>query len=109
LSIYREIGDRRNEGITVSNLGAISSSLGDYARASGYLELALSISREVGDRTGELGTLVNLGLVHHHLGDNETARERSQEAVLLAQELGERHDQAYAWTFLGHALSGREG
>jgi tetratricopeptide (TPR) repeat protein len=61
LVIYREVGDRGGEGVTLNNLGLLSDSLGKKQEALDYYQQALSIRREVGDRGGEGVTLFNIG------------------------------------------------
>jgi len=47
--ISREIGDRRNEGIWLGNLGLAYSDLGEVEKAIEYYKDALTIGREIKD------------------------------------------------------------
>jgi hypothetical protein len=46
LEIARDIGDRRNEGIVLGNLGLAYADLGQVEKAREYLQAALAIARE---------------------------------------------------------------
>lgn len=48
-----EIGDRRNVGTTLGDLGNACARLGEAERAIGYHEEHVVIAREIGDRQGE--------------------------------------------------------
>jgi len=52
LTIFREIGDRAEEGTTLNNIGLIYASLGEYVVALDYFQQALTLRREIGDRAG---------------------------------------------------------
>src|SRR5665647_1694071 len=67
LKIDLEIGDRRNEGAWLGNLGLAYSALGDAKKAIEYYEQALKIAREIGDRRNEGIWLGNLGLAYYPL------------------------------------------
>ena len=61
LSICKEIGDRRGEGVALGNLGKVYLDLGQHEEARKYFEQALVLSKEVGDREGESRMLDFLG------------------------------------------------
>jgi tetratricopeptide (TPR) repeat protein len=66
--IAREIGDRRGEGIRLSNLGLAYAGLGDARKAIEHHEQALLISREIGYLRGEGNALYNMSLSLDALG-----------------------------------------
>jgi tetratricopeptide (TPR) repeat protein len=86
LEIAREIGDQRNEGAHLGNLGNAYAALGDVRQAIGYYEQALEIAREIGDRRMEGNALGNLGLAYAALGDAEKARQCVAELEALGME-----------------------
>jgi tetratricopeptide (TPR) repeat protein len=94
LTIYRQIGDRRGEGLLLNNIGAIHNSQGEYTEARAYLEQGLRIRREIGDRKGEAETIPNLALASWHLGDYEGARERFEQNLLISREIGDRRSES---------------
>ena len=63
LVIHTEIGNRRNEGTWLGNLGSAYDALGQVERALEFYEQALVIAKEIGDRRGEGVWLNNLGVV----------------------------------------------
>jgi tetratricopeptide (TPR) repeat protein len=98
LLIFRDTRDNW-ESRTLSYLGWLFGSLGDYTQAKAYLERALDMdSRDPVPWNG-------LGLVHHHLGENEAARECFLRAIDLAVHYS-RVLQMWARSLLGHALAG---
>jgi tetratricopeptide (TPR) repeat protein len=62
LTIYRELKDRKGEGVSLGNLGVVYSALGNYAKAIEFYEQRLAIAREIKDREGERIGLNNIGL-----------------------------------------------
>jgi tetratricopeptide (TPR) repeat protein len=86
LKIDLEIGDRRNEGAWLGNLGLAYSALGDAKKAIEYYEQALKIAREIGDRRNEGIWLGNLGLAYYHLGDAKKAIEYYEQALKINPE-----------------------
>jgi len=106
LHICRERGARQHEGWQFFRMGTVFHVLGDYGRARSYYERVLPIMRETNNPRGEGSTLAGLALLYCQLGDDEIAREYSQEALHIGQETTALPVQAYALTFLGHALVG---
>src|SRR5439155_22645453 len=76
LALHRACGNRRFEGITLGNLGAIFRRSGRLDEARRLFDRALAIYRELGDRASEANTTGSLaGLLHEH--------ERADEALSL--------------------------
>jgi tetratricopeptide (TPR) repeat protein len=105
LQLWREIGRRSGEGWALLTLGRICRLLGDYDRGRCYYEQGLHILRDVGWSRGEGAALNELGLLSHLQGDDKGAAEHCQQALLVGQGSADRWVQAYALTFLGHALA----
>jgi len=61
LEIYREIGDRSNEGRTLDDIGSAYFRQSNYSRAIYFYGEALRIAVEIGDERGEAITLTNMG------------------------------------------------
>jgi len=101
LARFRQVGDRRGEGLTLNMLGAIISAQGNMARAMDCFEASLKLRRVVGDRQGEGLTLVNLGAIALRLGDCDQARAFNQEALQICHEIGDRRGEAVAVHNLG--------
>jgi len=82
-----KLSDRRQQSISLNNLGLAYSDLGEVRRAIEYYEQALAIDREIGDRRGEGADLGNLGLCYASLGQLDKALEHGQQALAIAREI----------------------
>ena len=103
LAIAREIGDRRNEGIWLGNLGHAYRDLGQVERAIKFYERALAIAREIGDRRNEGIWLGSLGLAYRNLGHAERTIELYEQALAIAREIGDRRQEGSHLNKLGTA------
>ena len=109
LAIYREMGNRRAEGILLASLGTVHFNQGRMKEAREYYEAALSIHREVGDRLTEGAVLGNLGNLHHEQGRVEEARSCYEAALAIHREVGNHRDEGVMLNNLGllHQNQGR--
>ncbi|KAK2555467.1 Tetratricopeptide repeat protein 28 [Acropora cervicornis] len=90
LAIWKEIGNRREEGKTLSLLGDLFKALKEYRRSKLLLEIALAILEEAED-IRELGnTLSCLGQVCCILGEYEEAKSLQKRALEISVLLKER-------------------
>ncbi len=89
LKVYRDVGNRRQEGSALNGLGILHLYQGQYSEARVHYEQSLSAFREIGDRKGEALELNNLGVVNHHLGNFDAAHSYYQEALTIREQLGE--------------------
>ena len=96
LVIAREMGDRRDEGTAIGNLGIAYKNLGDALKAIEFHEQQLKIVREIGDRRGEGNALGNLGNAHYILGDARKAIEFFEQCLVLHREIGDRRGEGNA-------------
>jgi DNA-binding SARP family transcriptional activator/tetratricopeptide (TPR) repeat protein len=106
LSLCRQLGDRRFEGILLRNLAGAWQYLGDLAQARGLYERSIQCCRDIGDRRGESETLAWLGELACWRGDDAAARDASEHALHLARSIGAQYETGLALTHLGHALAG---
>jgi tetratricopeptide (TPR) repeat protein len=88
LALLRELGDRRNIGFMLNNLGVIAHLRGDYEVAARRYEDALAIFREIGERTWELPTLGNLAGAALGLEDYRAAEANLRDALTLVGPAG---------------------
>jgi tetratricopeptide (TPR) repeat protein len=88
LSLLKELGDRRNFGFMLNNLGVIAHLRADYASAVRRYEEALMIFREIGERTWELPTLGNLAGAQIGLEEYARAEANLRQAVALTGPAG---------------------
>ena len=90
LAIAREIGDRRDEGNALGNLGLAWDDLDEPRKAIEYYEQNLAIAREIGDRRGEGNALGNLGIAWADLGETRKAIEYYEQDLAITREIGDR-------------------
>jgi tetratricopeptide (TPR) repeat protein len=90
LAIFRDIGDRRGEGLELGNLGLCHQFLGNYQQAIDLLAQALAVARDIGNRQGEGIALGNLGLCHESLGNYQQAIDLLAQALAVARDIGDR-------------------
>src|SRR5262249_38263577 len=90
LELYRRAGDRKEEAITLHNVGAVYQSLGEMRKALEKYNEALPIRRAIGDRRGEATTLSNIGAAYRSLGEMQKALEKFNEALPLSRAAGNR-------------------
>ncbi|HEX6183590.1 MAG TPA: protein kinase [Pyrinomonadaceae bacterium] len=88
LALLKELGDRRNLGFMLNNLGVIAHLGADYQEAVRRYTEALEIFREIGERTWELPTLGNLAGAQIGLGDYAAAESNLRQAIALAGPAG---------------------
>jgi hypothetical protein len=85
LQISRELGDRINEAINLSNLGAWAGWTWDTWCARGSdMEAALQLVRANGDRVGESSALGNLSSLALWQGDETRALALARSALDIA-------------------------
>ncbi|HEY7340867.1 MAG TPA: tetratricopeptide repeat protein [Ktedonobacterales bacterium] len=97
----RVVGDRRDEGRILNNLGTLARRLGQPDEARRYYEQALAIRREVGDRAGEAVTLSNRGLLADGRGQKAEAKAYYEQALAIQQEIGARSGAGITLNNLG--------
>ncbi|HKS26450.1 MAG TPA: protein kinase [Pyrinomonadaceae bacterium] len=106
LSLFKEIGDQRNECQLTISLGESKRLRGDYGAAIEYYEEALALAREIGDRVGEILSLNNQSGALLGLGDYERAEEDLHLVIRMASAAG-HHVLSESYRFLAEALLGQ--
>jgi tetratricopeptide (TPR) repeat protein len=96
LVVFREIGDRRFEGIHLGNLGELHAEQGRMVDARAHYDAALAAACEVGDRRYEGIVRGNIGNLLRFLGEHDTAAQYLSGALALHRELGVAWGQS-AW------------
>ena len=78
----RAIGDRAEEGKTLSHLGLLHWEMGDYKQSTDYYNQAIAIAQQLQDRVIEASVRNNLGLVLDEIGNyRRFGRNRKLSAV----------------------------
>jgi tetratricopeptide (TPR) repeat protein len=83
----REVGDRRNEGLALGNLGSAYAALGEIRRALEFYEQSLVVAREIGDYRVEGDALFSLGLALDKLGDRTQAIVHAEAALEIFEQI----------------------
>ncbi|MGG6242687.1 tetratricopeptide repeat protein [Nodosilinea sp. AN01ver1] len=99
--LWRKVGDRRGEAISLSDLGLVYRNLSRYAEALEAYHQALDIQREIGDRYNEATALNNMGSIYYRLGDYPKALELYQESLNIREDIGDEHGQAFSLNSIG--------
>jgi tetratricopeptide (TPR) repeat protein len=105
LGFYREISDKRGEGVALNGLGDVLSLRGDHGRAAECYKRSRAAFREAGDRYGEAAVQLDYSRALLRSGETELAIENSRRAVSLNREAGHRHAEAMSLNVLGQALA----
>ncbi len=91
---HREVGNRRSEGIALSNLAALDRDEGRPLDAIARWREAVAIHREVGDRKQMATTSGNLAVVLVSLGHHDEAEDHLTRALAVHRETGNRRSEA---------------
>ncbi len=105
LELYRKLGDRRGEGVILTNLGGLFLDQDRPEKALEYYRRALSVYEEIGYLEGKMVTLGDLGAVYNNLGYVDAAIKALQEAVLLANRMDYRRILSTFYGQLGWAYA----
>ncbi|MBD2091289.1 tetratricopeptide repeat protein [Microcoleus sp. FACHB-1515] len=93
LTLYREVGDRHNEGTVLTLIGWVYGVIGPYSEALNYHQQAVVIFQEVGDRRGEANAFLGLGWDYDGLGQYAESIESYQQALVIFREIGDRRNE----------------
>lgn len=100
LSLRRDIGDRRGEGVVLSSLGLLTQSIGRMDEAAEFFTQALAINREVGDRQGEGANLSYLGRLAQARGQLDEAEQLFTLALNRIREERDLHGEGADLAYL---------
>ena len=101
LTIYRDCGDRVQEGMISLQMVRIYYSQSMYAEAKELCERAIIVYREVGDRAGEAACYNCLGAVLKSLGHFVKAKVYFEKEIKISMEIGDRTGEAACYRNLG--------
>ena len=93
LEIFRRVGDRRGEAVTLNRLGLTQARIGDEAGALDSYEAAVAILTELGDSHGAGRVLANLGALQRGQGHEEQARATWIDALERLEPGSPEHDR----------------
>ncbi len=104
--LFAADGDRKNQAISLNELGGLYVKLGDKPKALEAYNQALSLARAIGDRIGEAANLNNLGTAYKAFGDNRAALEVYVRALPLIRDAKDRASEAIILTNMGAIYNG---
>ncbi|WP_221030100.1 tetratricopeptide repeat protein [Actomonas aquatica] len=98
-------GDQAGVAASLSNLGILLDSEGDFAGALEYYQRALEIDRAIGSAPLEVAsTLNNIGAVHEQMNREEAALSYHREALALRETTGDVREIAISYNNVGASL-----
>jgi tetratricopeptide (TPR) repeat protein len=101
LDLYRQLGGRLGQALTLNNLGRTAAGVGDYQEAIRTLRTALDLHREINHRVGQSMALFYLGCALRRAGDLPGARAALREALATNRDIRNRSGAAMALNELG--------
>jgi tetratricopeptide (TPR) repeat protein len=101
LSLYKDLKDRRGEGMVLNSLGRIYNAMEQKDLARECYVQALSIYKEIEDHRDEETVLNNLGRVYSDLGMLRQAQGCYEEALSKSREVGNCNEEGRALRGLG--------
>jgi tetratricopeptide (TPR) repeat protein len=93
LSIAREVGNRRLEGVILGDLANLHRTQGHASEALEHYHDALAIAREVGNRRGEGVVLGDLGFLCQQQGRVSETLAHYGQALAISREVGDRRNE----------------
>ncbi|MEH1786653.1 MAG: DUF2225 domain-containing protein [Nostoc sp.] len=101
LSLYRQVGDKKSEGVSLNNIGSVYYFLGENQKALSYYNQSLLLHRLIGNKSGIATTLNNVGKVYLNLGENQKALSYFSESLSLHQQAGDKRGIPVALNNIG--------
>jgi CHAT domain-containing protein/Tfp pilus assembly protein PilF len=101
LRLMREVGDRRGEAMTLTNMGTVYNLLSEPQKALEHLDQALAVWLAVGDHHLEAITLLIKSGVYYALGEPQKALDSYVLALPVMRAVGDRNGEALTFTQIG--------
>lgn len=103
LAIRRLLGDRKNEGTSLSNLGLVYKAKGDFNQALKNYFAALSIAIEFKNPASISTYLSNLGTVYHDMGEHKRALDFYFASIPLYKKVDDMIGLSMAYAYIANA------
>ena len=103
VAALRKAGNKRSEGVTLTNMGALLFAMDCMAEATEVLTAALSLHRQVGNRRSEGICLGNYGNVLFDQRQYEKALETYSLSLSIHREVGNRRSEGLVLGSLGNS------
>src|SRR5579883_575398 len=101
LFVLRRLGDRRGEGVALTNLANLTLRLGQFGESRRCLDQSLHLFQEIGDQEGEIITLDILGTLAENIGEYAAARHYLDQALAISRTSGNRRLEGASLNALG--------
>lgn len=101
LNLYQELGDRREQGRCLNNIGLAYTRIGALGVALDYLQRAMEVLPGQGDEQIRAYVINNIGLTHHALDNHQKALEHFQQSLEMLERLGDGRNVARALSNIG--------
>lgn len=101
LSAARVLGERKDEGVLLNNIGAIYRLKGLWEDALRYFEQSRAIREEIGDRAGSAQALNNIGYIYQRKGLRDDALNYYEQSRIVHDELGDKAGLAQSLNNIG--------
>ncbi len=98
LSLSRELGNRREEAVALSNIAGVYRSKGDLDKALDYYEQSLKLKTDEKDKAP---TLNNIAFIYRDKGDFPKAVEYFKKAIDIFERVGDYHRSGQTMLNLG--------
>jgi CHAT domain-containing protein/Flp pilus assembly protein TadD len=105
LPLYRAVGDKAREAITLNNIGLVYDDLGETQKALDYYNQSLPLSRAVSDRAREAIILNNIGAVYDALGEKQKALDYYNQSLPLFRAVSDKAGEARTLNNIGLVYS----
>jgi tetratricopeptide (TPR) repeat protein len=107
LTLYRQLGNRNQEGVALYALGTVNNALGNYEAGIAFLQQAAEIHRALGNQASLMIDLNNLATAYDDIGSYDEALRYYQEALEIAQDINDRDTEIGLLSNIGQVYSGR--
>ncbi len=101
LPLYRAVGDKKAEAVTLLGIGAVYDAIGEKQKALEFYNQSLPLTRATGDKAGEAVTLNNIGAVYNALGQKQKALEFYNQSLPLTRATGDKAQEAVTLNNIG--------
>jgi CHAT domain-containing protein/Tfp pilus assembly protein PilF len=85
LSLAREIGNKRSEGIALGNLGVYYANVGNFPEAMKLFYDKLAVMKELNNKTEQVSVLSNIGALNDWQGNVQKSLESYREAMKILE------------------------
>ena len=104
LALFRDVGDRRDQAITLKSLGLVLLKAGNRAEAQACFSEALALFLSVGDAQGGAMATLHMGRVALAEGDAGRGLDLGKAALAGFEQIGDRHGLSTAHYVIAQAL-----